>query len=55
MCVLEVAETGKFIFGGDKEEGIGRIEWKVGDKQGGGSAPGHNNGQGMRAGLQGSK
>ena len=51
MSVSLVLVTGRFGFGGYKEEGSGRIGWRGGDKQGGGNAPGNDDGLGMRAGV----
>ena len=43
---------GRFIFGGNKEEGRGGIGRRGGDKKGGGNSPGNDNGPRTRAGVQ---
>ena len=52
MGVLEVVGTERFKFGGGEEEGSGRIGRRGGDNQGGGNAPGNDEGPGIRAGVQ---
>ena len=54
MGVLAVVGTGRFIFGGGKEEGSGGIGRRGGYEQGGGNDPGNNDGPGMRLGVQSS-
>ena len=54
MDVSVVVGTGRFRFGGGKEEGSGGIGRRGGDKQGGGNAPGNENGPVMRAGVKSS-
>ena len=54
MGVLAEVGTRRFRFGGRKEDvsvGIGQIG---GDEQGGGNAPGNDDGTGMRTGVQSS-
>ena len=52
MCVSAVVVTGRFIFGGGKEEGSGGIGRRGEDRQGGENYPRNENGTGMRAEVQ---
>ena len=52
MGLSEVFGTGRFIFGGSKEEGSSGIVQGKGNKQGGESAPGNDDGTGIRAGYK---
>ena len=54
MGVSAVIGTGRFRFGGGKEEGSGGIGWIGGNKRGGGNASGNDDGPEMRAGVQSS-
>ena len=54
MGVSTVVVTGGFRFGGGEEEGSGVIGWRGGDNRRGGSAPGNDDGPGMRVGVQSS-
>ena len=54
MVVLALVGTGRFIFGGGKEEGSGGLVRRGGDKRSGGNAPENDNGPGMRVGVQSS-
>ena len=54
MGVSAVVGTGRFIFGGVKEEGSGGIGRRGSDKRGGGNALGNNNRTGMREGVKSS-
>ena len=52
MGVLAVVGTGRFIFGGGKEEGSGGIGQRGGDKRVVGNAPVKDDGPVMRSGVQ---
>ena len=54
MGVLAVVVTGRFRFGGFKEEVSGGIGRRGGYKRGGGNVSGNDDGPGIRAGVKSS-